>query len=297
MGGPDAYLIWLVAAAACGLAFFMLYRPGTLMAPSRRLAAGLLAVLLGVLGARLFYFFARLQYLVPMYGWGHVTDLAPQGLAFGGAVLGVLGAGWLTSRLTRVPADPLLDRLVPAALLTLALARAGEYTVHIGEGPYVQNAALQFFPLAIRNEWGEWYFAIFVLEALCALAVLLWMLGRRGWPAGRAWRRALLYLLLTQVLCESLRAESLRWGFVRVHQLFAVLVAFVLLLEKLRRRGARPWLRIGLFLLGTAVLIGIEFALDKWPAAPHWALYLVMAATLAGMGAAVVGSRKAAGRG
>lgn len=284
MTGGNAYPLFLYAAILCGLAFLALLSGKPLGKPGRRLTAGLLAVLLGFLLSRLFYFFARAGYLLPMYGWGFLFGFRLEGLAFGGAALGVLLAGWLSARALRVPVDTALDALLPAALLALAIARAGEYSVHIGEGPYVEAAMLQFFPLAIVNEWGEWYFAVFMLEALCALLVLAWTLARRDVPAGLLWRNALLYLLLTQVFCESLRAESLRWGFVRVHQLFSVLTAFALLAGDLRRGGGKALPRVLSFLLGVGLLIGIEFALDKWMDAPDWALYLVMLAALLGMG-------------
>ncbi len=46
--------------------------------------------------------------------------------------------------------------------------------------------------------------------------------------------------MLGQILAESLRAESLKWGFVRVHQLFAVLLVAAVLISFLIRAKAGP---------------------------------------------------------
>ena len=67
----------------------------------------------------------------------------------------------------------------PAAL-TIALCRFSEYFSGEGIGMYVENEALRFFPLAVSNEWGEWYWAIFVLEGLAALAIMACLLRQRA---------------------------------------------------------------------------------------------------------------------
>ncbi|MHC1787252.1 MAG: prolipoprotein diacylglyceryl transferase family protein [Christensenellales bacterium] len=288
------YLLCLAAAILLG--------GGCLLVCARRALPGhgatrypLLCLALGLLGARLFYFLVRSEYLIAMYGWGRLWRLDILDLAFGGAVAGLLLAGLIAARFWRQAPGRMLDLLTPPALLTLILARLGEYFVDFGQGAYVAEPARQFFPLAVRNTYGEWYYAVFMLEALIALLILLRSLRRRG--QGGEWQMALGLLLLGQILCESLRADTLRWGFVKAQQLFCALGLAALLSWQLRRslRAGGTWRRLAwrplLFILGLAAVIGIEFALDKWQEMPQAALYALLCLSLLGLGLAVFGPR------
>jgi len=282
----------MISAACCMVYAAALSRRGH--SPVVALTAPALAFLLGLAGARVFFFLARAGFLLPMYGWGALFALPDDGLAFGGAVTGAVLGVWLVEKAFKTKRFALLDALAAPGAVMVLLARLAEYTVSFGQGAYVESAAYEFFPLAVENEWGEWYYAVFMLEALLAGVALLYALRARRTPAGRVFRLTLALLLLGQILAESLRAESLKWGFVRVHQLYAVLVLGFLVVSALagaRRRGGRlPALamRWGLpFLVGVALLIGIEFALDKWEEVANWLLYLAMAGVLLGMGALV----------
>lgn len=164
-GANDAYRLWLLLSLLAGAGFFLLVS-GRRLPASKRLAALLSAALISLAFARLFYFGARAGFLVPMYGWGHLFVLWPEGLAMAGAVIGLLLGGALAARLLRLNAHRLLDQLAPAGLVALALARLAEYTTDIGQGSFVESSPLQFFPLMVQNEYGEWYWAVFMLEAL-----------------------------------------------------------------------------------------------------------------------------------
>lgn len=280
---PDtAYGLSLLAALLMG--------GGCLLFAWRRAGHGLgaalralgLALLCSLVGARLFYFLARFDHLLPMYGWGRLLLPPPGEMAFGGAVLGLLLAGWLLARGGGRTVHHWLDMMTPAALVFLFIARLGEYFVAFGQGAYVAQPHFQFFPLAVSNQWGEWYWAVFMLEALFALLILL--LSRRPGREGALWQRALMLLLLGQILCDSLRADTLRWGFVKVHQLFSALGLAALLLYYLRGLGRGRLITAGLYLLGIALIIGIEFALDKWLQMPNAVLYAVMCLVLFAMG-------------
>lgn len=286
MGNEAAYIAGLIAGNLMGAGFYI----------NRALADGLKkrAIVLGYVIAftlrlvlsRAFTFFARVQYLLPTQGWLGLLDLHPQGLSYIGSVAGLLLGGYISERVCRLPRHRLLDPIASGAMLSLAIGRAAEVFVSIGQGSFVENPALRFFPLAVKNEWGEWYYAVFMLEALIAL-LILWDAQRRARPAGERWQRALFLFFCAQMLCESLLAETIKWGFVRVHQLFCAIGAAALLLNwviKGRRRGLprHTWLTPLLLLpCVIALLIGLEFALDRWQNTPPWALYLVMASALA----------------
>lgn len=128
---------------------------------------------------------------------------------------------------------------------------------------------LAFFPFALMNEWGESYPAIFMLSCLAALIVAIVGLTRKpGGRDGQLFLRTAFYLALPQIMCESLLAECMKWGFVRVQQLLCALTLLVILIVECRRASgslsfAKRWWPVGALLLCAAGLVGVEFALDK----------------------------------
>ena len=139
--------------------------------------------------------------------------------------------------------------------------------------------------MAVRDLYGQWHGSVFFLEALCALGALAYAARVEAGSAKR-FATALLWFSVAQVLCESLRAETIRWGFVRVQQVQCAVFALALLCAAAYRRrmtGRQTALRIGVFAACVAVAGGMEFALDKWPW-PDWLCYAVMAAALGILG-------------
>ena len=99
----------------------------------------------------------------------------------------------------------------------------------------------------------------------------------------------------SQILLESLRRDQfLRWLFVRVSQLTAVLVLtgfMVYALVKWLKNREKYQLKSGtlvscwvLYTVLAGVCIGLEFAVDKSAYLPVWACYSLMAVCVAGMG-------------
>lgn len=227
----------------------------------------LLALPLGLFLARLMYVLIRLPFFIE-WGEGLAFRLWQGGYSVWGAVAAFLLAGCLTARLTRQNPGALLDRLLPAALVLLALARCCEGLAGQGFGQEVP-AGLAFFPLAVGNEWGEFRYAIFMLEAAGALLILFLVYRRPGKVPGLRTRLALGLFCALQILFESLREDQvLSWGFVKVSQVFAACTLLALMVEGLylRQSAAWPWPRhlalTSLVLLITVVGL-LEYALDK----------------------------------
>lgn len=216
---------------------------------------------------------------------GAFLSTEPYDYAFGGGVLGFVLAVWGTALICRKPFRALGDVFAPAGLAGVALMRLAEAFSDFGWGEVVDAAWMQHYPVAVQNMFGEWCAAVFNLEALCALVILAVLLVCR--LPGRRLQTALLWWAVCQIFCESLRVESITWGFVRVQQVQSALIALILLIvatlrlpKGQRRRAGICW---ACFLLAAGVVAFLEFAIDKMPW-PTFVNYVLMAAAVGVLG-------------
>lgn len=282
MANIREYLWWMGASAlACAALYFALNRRQARIAYKTALTLVLCAAL-GVVCAKVLYCLVRIDFVAKRGLWAALTGGEHYEFSYFGGVLGACLGAMAAGRCAGMRAGEALDAFAAPGLVMAALARFGEYFLDtLGTGMYLSNESLSFFPLAVKNEWGEAYLAVFVFEGLaCALAAALAKCPKHRFA------RALFYLCLPQVFFESLRNESISWLFVRVEQLICmltvegVLTAYALWGKGMKRRFAPPV--IGL--LCAALFVGVEFALDKttWPDA---ALYAVMIAGVVALAA------------
>ncbi len=287
--GLSPYILCLVVGILISLAVLQLQLRYAKISGSTGILYALTGIPLGIAGAKLFYALARFGFLHGIYGVEGLFRLRVGEFAFTGAILGVLGAAWLTARLTRQKARAVIDAVAPAGMLLIALARFSEYYTDFGAGAYIYETALHFFPFAVPNVYGEWYAAIFMLEGLVALAGFI-LLSAKKFPGHISkGDTALLLFALTQVLLESLRSETIKWGFVRVQQLSSVAIAAAILVKyglRLKQNGyptKRLLVQAGVYFACIVLCVGVEFALDKTEI-PRYISYLAMMAALSAMG-------------
>ena len=283
----SSYALALAAAAALSLAALVLSCARAGLGARRGALAAALAVPLCLVGARGYYLLMN-NVLGGRILMGGLVSPYPYEHAMCGAVLGAMLAAVLAARLTGERSSRLLDALAPAGLLMIALARFAEVFSDFGWGQVIDDPALCFFPVAAQDMFGQWHGAVFVLEGLLALLVLVAALRRRGDVPGGRFAFALIVWSVAQIFCESLRAETLRWGFVRVQQVQCAVFALAALAVgsvKAGLRGRRLALPFAAYLLGVALVVGLEYALDKLPM-PRALDYAVMALVLAAMGGA-----------
>ena len=275
----------LSALCGCGTAAGRLVRQGV---PLKRAWLLLFALPLGLIGARGYY--VLMQEILGGLGWnGRLLSDRPYEYAACGAVLGFLFFGMASPSLFGLGKGALLDGLAPGALAALSLSRLSEYLADFGWGSLILEEQWQFYPVAVLDGFGDWYWAVHVLEAVFALAVFIAVLKRKTPLPGSVFALSLTWFSLSQILCESLRAETLRWGFVRVQQVQCALFGAAVLLwaeRKNHEAAGTCAARFAGYLLGVGALVGIEFILDRldWPKAADYGL---MAAVLAAMGALV----------
>ena len=243
-----------------------------------------------LVGARLLFCLVRFGFFFVELGPLSVLNTRMGGFLLYGAVFGAMLAAAAVAHHDGVSVVTALDDLAAPGMLAVLICRLAEGTTGEGVGAWVDSEALWRFSIAVQNEFGEWQFAVFMLEALIAAVLLAVLLARRYAPGERIMTALLLYACC-QVVCESLRMDSCpRVGFVRVSQVIsAVVILAVTLIRALRAGGRRQAVIRAVVMLACAGVVGgIEWALDKTPI-DNRILYLVMTAACAAM--AVNGSR------
>ncbi len=295
------YAVCVAAAAALSilLLVFTARRAKLKKGTSVTLAALLLP--LGLVFARAFYVLVRWNFFIDggmqdeiLQPWWHLTSDGTiwqgGGYALWGAMLGGIIAVLLAAKVTKQPVSALFDACAAPAALMIALCRFAEYPFSgQGIGPNIEpDSFLARFPFSVQNEWGDWMLAVFILEGLFALIVAVVLLRTRRSGGNRARLFVILYSA-GQVLFEYLRQDQyLRWSFVRVSQLTAVLVLLGMMIAAMIRgrlsdapRTSRsrwhPWEQLAVFMNGAGLVIMMEFANDKWPTLPNWACYAIIA--------------------
>ena len=223
-------------------------------------------------------------------------------VSFLGGALGVLLGMLLANRLMRkgsVIAG--MDAFAPFGALLAALFRMGEcfFGSYGTGGSLPEGSPLAFFPLALEipvdGGYSNWNWAVCVLSAAFALiwaAIAFFRLRSLG-RAGVNFTLTLFFLALPQVLCESMRQRGMFWLFVHTEQLLCAVVLLAVLLFWILQSDkslpfSRRWWPMGVLLLGVALMVFIEFAIDgskiKVPNMSHLSWHLVMAAILVAIG-------------
>ena len=294
-----AYLLFMgCSAAACILWFFLACRRH--MPAGRAGALSMLTLVLGIIlgltGARLVWFLCRINTRPALF------SLVYYELSYYGGVAGVSLAVWLSAKIMRMNGRDALNCFAPMGTFMAAMARFAEgFLGMLGVGACLEEGI--FFPVTIElvydETYSEFYLAVFMFEGLFSLAALVLCLKHKD--ERDRFLRTLFYLCLPQVFCESLRAQSINWLFVRSEQLFCF--AFcegVLFWYGLRMKGQVSFLkRWGAAILGLLVcglVITAEFALDGKiligeEMIPKWITYGFALAGLAAIAAAEHRSR------
>ena len=275
---------------------------------------------LGLLFARLGYCLATLDWVM-QEGFLRVFFSTRGGYLCYGAAVGLALGAWCAGRVCRVSFARMADTAALPAALMLALCRLAEGLVGSGYGWSVEEWFMDYngmslvtledpsffcrFPFAVGDMYGQWNWAVFMLEAIMAL-VILTVLVRTRRRTEREGALAIRFLLLyasSQILLESMRQDNvLRFGFVRINQILSALVLLALLVLCALLAGEKRPLpltaRTAVLFAGAGVVILMEFALEKRISAIEWMTmdicYAVMAIACCAMGAAVHGLWKRA---
>lgn len=279
------YVLWFLGSLVISLGLFAVMNRGKKGVLAQCLLMGVFGTVIGAVLAKLVYYLAMINFVM-MYGWlESLVDVTMGTFSYYGGVAGFCLGIVLSARLTHQRPMALLDSFAPAGLLLAALARFGEVMldgVGIRDMLYWEHPEHCFFPLAVSNEYGEWLYAVFMLEGMLTLGVFVLCITRFK---KQRFLRSLFYLCLMQILCESLRSDSFTWLFVKVEQLICMLGAVgVLLVYCVKTPGVRQrWMPIVYCLPVAAVFVVLEFALNGKIPLSKPLCYGVMVAGLAVM--------------
>jgi len=248
----------------------------------------LIALPLGFGLARLIHCLCNLDWIQD-YFWETVLEFPGGGFLFYGALLGMIPALWAACRITRTSFAKMADLLAAPLLLFAAATVIGEGLAGAGYGWKVEDwfnpensmslAALEDasfftrFPFAMTDpvyHYASWAVYLLIAAELLVCTALT-AFDRPGRPGGTAVKALALYSAI-RILYESLRQDDiLKWGFVRVNQIFggATLLVLTVLCGAAAARNAdgkrisgRVTLSAVLFLLGLVLAGGMEFALE-----------------------------------
>ena len=242
-----------------------------------------LCAFFGLVGARLLYCLFNVGYYASIGDFSGCFDIRQGGFLLFGAIAGAALGGHLYGKSAGLSTEHTLNALCVPALICLALCRFSEVLPFESVGIYIEEEGLQFFPLAVCNEWGEWYLAVFVFESLLALilAIVASHAEKRGDP--RLFLHILLYFAAFQIPLESLRMDSsLKLGFVRVNQVCCALTLLLLAVLLIYRDHQKMFGALGCVVLGLGGVGTIEWALEKTEI-PNVVLYILMVGLCAGM--------------
>lgn len=229
------YSLLILIAVAIGIALSGREEKRLRLPPESILNFALLAIPLGIIGARLYYVAFtfetfRRDPLSILFVWNG-------GVAIYGAILGGLLAAWIVSRRGKYPITRLMDAAAPSLALGQAIGRWGNYANMEAYGTRVYARAAQFFPLAVEipvagadgTEW-QWHMATFFYEFvwdIAVFAVLMAFRKKMRRSGDVAWWYLLLYCAGRTVI-EGLREDSLMLtvmgSYIRFSQLLSILV-------------------------------------------------------------------------
>ena len=167
-----------------------------------------------------FYFF----HIIEQGAGSFWTSLKTEEMSYYGGMAGVCLAVALSAKILGLRPGKVLNLFAPAGALMAAIARFAEYFLY-PTGTGIAGEAFLPFPVAVSIVWSEDYIeyvpAVYMFSGLMSLVAFVLCLKHRDEPDRML--RTLFYLCLPQLFCESLRAQSIKWLFVRSEQLFCFL--------------------------------------------------------------------------
>jgi phosphatidylglycerol:prolipoprotein diacylglycerol transferase len=184
------------------------------------------AVLSGVLFARLMYvafnhaLFLSIDEMLDLTSGGYCL----YGGVFGAALAVVL---WCVFTYKTKYITDIFDAVCLYAPLAIAVGRMGSAFTDDCYGTFITNPTFCRFPFAAYVEvYESWCLSIFFFEALGCLAIWLFMMTNKKRLSQKGANTLVFFSLYAglHTFLESLRTDSVYWGFVRISQVISALI-------------------------------------------------------------------------
>jgi prolipoprotein diacylglyceryl transferase len=149
------------------------------------------------------------------------------GLSIHGAVAGGVIAGWVYTHVKKLSFGDLADIAAPGVILGQAIGRWGNFFNQEAYGLPMLDPEWQWFPAAVYIEANQqWHMAAFFYESVwnfIVFAGLMFYKSKRK-SSGEVFLLYMIFYSLGRLVIESIRMDSLFWGYFRVAQIFSVLL-------------------------------------------------------------------------
>lgn len=189
----------------------------------------LLAIPLCLIFARLAYCLVTLDELVDIYGFGFIFRIHEGGFLLWGAICGALLAAKCTGKITKQSGAVISDSAIVSICLMIAAIRLlcgllfngystglslenwfapeeTDFSFRFSVWPLADYSFFERFPFAIQDYYGDWCWAIFVLQALWAIIVAGFLYRSKSAPGGKTVKFIILYA------CGSMAIDTMLFG-------------------------------------------------------------------------------------
>ena len=187
-------------------------------------------------------------------------------ISFVGCCAGFVFGIWIGAKIRRRETGETLDAFALPGCVMVCLARIGEYGIDsIGRGPFIEGGILSVFPFSVKDSWGDSCLAVFMMEAMTAAAVGIWILLRerkRGDFRG-SFQRAVIALCAGQLFWEMLLTSWIPCviSFIHYEQVLCAIIAMWIIIRQCVREK-RVWPAIAA--AGCLILNGVtQYVQDK----------------------------------
>ncbi len=154
----------------------------------------------------------------------------------------------------------IMDMLAPGAAIAIAIGRCGSAFYEECYGLYIENVRFQSLPFSVYvSSLDSWCMAVFVYEAVMCLFIALAVLVAERIYAKRG---AAIFHFITlyaggRAFLESLRMDSVYYGFVRISQVVSLIILIVLFatfsVKSAKKCFRKP--HIGIYVMFTAAAV------------------------------------------
>lgn len=229
------YALCIVTGMICAIILGYLLLKKHTGKPDDMFDYAIVAIVFGVLGARLFYFIFPNPNNGLTSNWEDFWKINQGGLAiYGGIIFGAL-AVFIATLIKKRDFITAIDCIIPGVMIAQAIGRWGNFINQEAYGQAVTNPSLQWFPYAVKIDGKGWFQATFFYESAWNLigAAILILLIIYKYRKGLGACFYSVYYGIGRLWIEGLRSDSLhiiigQWDTgLRVSQVISVVLILV----------------------------------------------------------------------